>query len=155
MTARCEKRPCAVNTCVIRTSHSGRAVAIATLGELEIAVGRHDEALGHLMHVRELNKQFDSAWLSVSWVQLGTLAIMQGQLDDARELLNDGLTMSLDAESTQGDPRPGGVRPAGVGGRHPRRGSGRARRRRGNPPSSWCAGLADTFGGVKPSSSSN
>jgi hypothetical protein len=54
------------------------------------------------MQVRELNKQFDNAWLSVSWVQLGTLAIMQGQLDDARELLNDGLTMSLDAESTQG-----------------------------------------------------
>ena len=27
---------------------------------------------------------------------------MQGQLDDARGLLNDGLTMSLDAESTQG-----------------------------------------------------
>jgi hypothetical protein len=56
------------------------------------------------MQVRELNKQFDNAWLRVSWVQLGTLAIMQGQLDDARGLLNDGLTMSLDAESTQGVP---------------------------------------------------
>src|SRR5918995_5092212 len=30
------------------------AVAIATLGEREIAVARHDEALGHLMQVREL-----------------------------------------------------------------------------------------------------
>jgi predicted ATPase len=78
------------------------AVAVATLGELEMDVGRHDEALRHLMHVRELSEEFDNAWLSVSWVHLGTLAIMQGRLDDARALLNESLTMSLDAESTNG-----------------------------------------------------
>jgi predicted ATPase len=78
------------------------ATTTATLGELEMAVGRQDEALRHLMQVRVLREQFDNAWLTVSWAQLGTLAIMQGRLDDARALLNDGLTMSLDAESTIG-----------------------------------------------------
>jgi hypothetical protein len=33
---------------------------------------------------------------------MGTLAILQGRLDDARSLLDDGLTMSLDAASTVG-----------------------------------------------------
>lgn len=76
------------------------AVAIATLGNLEMAVGRHDEALPHLMQVRELAGQFDNPWISVPWADLGILAIMQGRLDDARAVLNEGLTMSLDAEST-------------------------------------------------------
>jgi predicted ATPase len=78
------------------------AMAIATLGELEIAVGRQDEALRHLNEVRQRNEQFENAWLGFSWSQLGTIAIMQGRLDDARTLLDDGLTMSLDAESTVG-----------------------------------------------------
>jgi predicted ATPase len=77
------------------------AIALATLGELEMNVGHDDEALRHLTQVRELSEQFDNAWLSVTRVQLGTLAIMQGRLDDARALLNEGLTMSLGAESTQ------------------------------------------------------
>jgi predicted ATPase len=78
------------------------AVAIDTLGELELAIGRLDDALPHLRQVRELSQQFDNAWLSVSWSQLGTLAIMQGRLEDARALLDDGLTMSLEVDSTVG-----------------------------------------------------
>ena len=78
------------------------AMAIDTLGELEMAIGRLDDALSHLRQVRELSRQFDNAWLSVSWSQLGTVAIMQGQLEDARALLDDGLTMSLEVESTTG-----------------------------------------------------
>jgi predicted ATPase len=78
------------------------AIAIDTLGELEVAIGRLDDALPHLRQVRELSQQFDNAWLSVSWSQLGTLAIMQGRLEDARALLDDGLTMSLEVESAMG-----------------------------------------------------
>jgi predicted ATPase len=78
------------------------AIAIDTLGEVELAIGRPDDALPHLRQVRELSQQFDNAWLSVSWSQLGTLAIMQGRLEDARALLDDGLTMSLEVESTVG-----------------------------------------------------
>jgi hypothetical protein len=58
--------------------------------------------LPHLGQVRELSQQFDNAWLSVSWSQLATVAIMQGRLEDARTLFNDGLTMSLQVESTVG-----------------------------------------------------
>jgi predicted ATPase len=78
------------------------AVATDTVGELEMSIGRLDDALRHLNEVRELNEQFDVMGLGFSWSQLGTLAIMQGRLDDARTLLDDGLTMSLDAESTVG-----------------------------------------------------
>jgi hypothetical protein len=78
------------------------AVAIDTLGELEVAIGRLDDALTHLRQVRELSQQFDNAWLSISWSQLATVAIMQGRLEDARTLFNDGLTMSLEVESTVG-----------------------------------------------------
>jgi predicted ATPase len=79
------------------------AIAIETLGEMELAIGRVDDALPHSRQVRELSQQFDNAWVGVSWSQLGTrLAIIQGRLEDARALLDDGLTMSLEVESTVG-----------------------------------------------------
>jgi predicted ATPase len=78
------------------------AIAASTLGEVEIAVGRLDDAVRHVTQMYELGERFDNAWLSVSWAQLGTLAVLQGRLDDARVLLDDGLRMSLEAESTQG-----------------------------------------------------
>jgi tetratricopeptide (TPR) repeat protein len=78
------------------------AVATDTLGELEMSIGRLDDALRHLTEVRQLSEQFDNMWLGFSWSQLGTLAIMQGRLDDAGTLLDEGLTESLDAENTVG-----------------------------------------------------
>ena len=78
------------------------AIAIDTLGELEVAIGRLDDAQPHLRQVRELSRQFDKAWLSVSWSQDATIAIMQGRLEDARALLDDGLTMSLEVDSNVG-----------------------------------------------------
>ena len=83
------------------------ALAVATLADLEVAVGRHDEALRHLMQVRELGEQFgnnsvNNAWLGSNWVALGTVAILQGRLQDARAMLNEGLSKSLDVESTHG-----------------------------------------------------
>jgi len=78
------------------------AVATDTLGELEMSIGRLDDALRHLEEVRELDEQLDIKWFGFSWSQMGTLAILQGRLDDARTLLDDGLTMSLNADSTVG-----------------------------------------------------
>jgi tetratricopeptide (TPR) repeat protein len=79
-----------------------KTVALSTLGQLEMAVGRLDDALPHLTQMRELSERFDKAWLSVSWTQLANLAVMQGRLDDARPLLDEGLSMSLETESTVG-----------------------------------------------------
>ncbi|HSR26274.1 MAG TPA: tetratricopeptide repeat protein, partial [Candidatus Eisenbacteria bacterium] len=78
------------------------ALAVGSLGSLETAVGRHDDALHHLREARDLAGRFDNAWLSAwSRVQLGTLALMRGQLEEARELLDEGLDMSLVARSTR------------------------------------------------------
>jgi MalT-like TPR region len=77
-------------------------VATDTLGELEMSIGRLDDAHRHLTEVRQLSEQFDNMWLGFSWSQLGTLAIMQGRLDEAGTLLDEGLTESLDAENTVG-----------------------------------------------------
>jgi predicted ATPase len=78
------------------------ALAAGTLGSLEISAGRCDDALRHLLEVRELGDRFDSAWLAAwSRVQLGTVAVLQGQLNQARELLDDALTRSVAAHSTR------------------------------------------------------
>jgi predicted ATPase len=79
-----------------------KTVALSTLGQLEAAVGRFDDALPHLTQMRELSESFDKAWLSVAWTQLANLAVMQGRLDDARPLLDGALSLSLEAESTVG-----------------------------------------------------
>jgi predicted ATPase len=78
------------------------AVATAAAGELELAMGRLDDALRDLTRARELTEQFDNTWLSVSWALLGTVAVLQGRLDDARALLDESLARSLEAESTLG-----------------------------------------------------
>jgi tetratricopeptide (TPR) repeat protein len=78
------------------------ALALNTLGALEIAVGRHDEAHAHLSEVRHLGEGLDNRWVRAgSQALLGTLAILQGQLDDARTLLEEGLVLSLESHSTR------------------------------------------------------
>ncbi len=77
------------------------ALAAGSLGWLEMSAGRSDDALRHLREVRDLADRFDSDWLAAwSRAQLGTLAVMQGRLDRARELLDDALARSLEAHST-------------------------------------------------------
>jgi len=77
------------------------AVAVATVGAMETAVGRYDDALRHLTEARDLAQRFDSAWLTAwSRVQLGLLAVMRGRFDDAGVLLDEGLGLSLSAHST-------------------------------------------------------
>ena len=72
------------------------ALAALTAGALETVLGRPDSALHHLRVMQELADRFDYAWLTASSrVLLGTLAVVRGRLDDARELLDDALDLSL------------------------------------------------------------
>jgi predicted ATPase len=76
------------------------AVAVATAGTIETAVGRYDDAQLHLSEMRDLAEGFDSTWLaSLSRAQLGLLAV-RGRLGDARALLDEGLDLSLPTHST-------------------------------------------------------
>jgi len=72
------------------------ALAASTAADLETALGRYDGALQHLRETCELADHFGYAWLIArSRVQLGTLAVLQGRLDQARELLDEALEVSL------------------------------------------------------------
>jgi predicted ATPase len=78
------------------------ALAAGSLGSMETSVGRRDDALRHVREIRDLADRFDSAWLAAwSRIQLGTVAVLQGQLDQARELLDDALGRSVEAHSTR------------------------------------------------------
>jgi ATP/maltotriose-dependent transcriptional regulator MalT len=64
------------------------ALPMFTLGSLETAVGRYDDAIGHLIAERDLGERLDNAWVAASArARLGTVAIAQGQLQEARALL--------------------------------------------------------------------
>jgi predicted ATPase len=80
----------------------GTASAALTVGSLETILGRYDDALRHLREGNDLAERFGNPWLSAtSHAQLGTLALMRGRLDEARELFDEGLDQSLAAHSTQ------------------------------------------------------
>ena len=71
------------------------ALAVFTLGFLETAVGRYDDAIGHLTVGRDLGERLDNDWLAAgARVQLGTVAVAQGRLQEARALLEEGLNFS-------------------------------------------------------------
>ena len=78
------------------------ALAAYTAALRETVMGRPDGAVQHLRETRELADRFGYAWLTAtSWVQLGTLAILQGRLDQARELLEEALDVSLANRNTR------------------------------------------------------
>jgi predicted ATPase len=80
------------------------AVAVLSAGHLEMAVGRYDDAQRHVREARDLAEpeRFDYAWLAAwSRVQLGTLAVVRGRLEEARPLLEEGLDLSLATHSTR------------------------------------------------------
>jgi tetratricopeptide (TPR) repeat protein len=77
-------------------------LAVSTAGIVETTVGRHDDAQRHLLEARDLGKRFEDAWMAAwSRVQLGTLAVVRGRLEEARALLEEALELSLAAHSTQ------------------------------------------------------
>jgi tetratricopeptide (TPR) repeat protein len=72
------------------------AEADAALGGAQTAAGRYHDALRPLSEMRDIADRFGYAWLATwSRVQLGTVAVLQGQLDRARELLDEALNLSL------------------------------------------------------------
>jgi tetratricopeptide (TPR) repeat protein len=76
------------------------AIAAFTTGSLEMALGRYDDAPGHLREVRDLAEGAGGAWLGAgSRAQLGILAVLRGRLEDARPLLDEALDLSLAARS--------------------------------------------------------
>ena len=77
------------------------AIAAFTAGWLETALGRYDDALGHLREVGDLAEVFGGNWFTAgAQVQLGILAVLRGSLGEARPLLDEALELSLAARST-------------------------------------------------------
>jgi hypothetical protein len=55
----------------------------------------------YLSEARELAEGFDGTWLTAgSRVQLGILSVVRGQLDEARALLDEALSLSLASRSS-------------------------------------------------------
>jgi predicted ATPase len=77
------------------------ATAAFTAGSLETALGRYDDALGHLREACDLAERAGGDWLNASArVQRGVLAVLRGSLDEARALLAEALDPGLAARST-------------------------------------------------------
>jgi len=78
------------------------ALAVGSLGSVEMAVARHDDALAHLREACDQAERFGNAWLAAwSRGQLGILAIMRGRPEEAGTLLDGALRLSLAAHSTR------------------------------------------------------
>jgi predicted ATPase len=76
-------------------------MAAFTVGSLEMALGRYDDASRHLREARDLAERSVGDWLAAGpRVQLGSLAVLRGRLDEARPLLDEALDMSLATRST-------------------------------------------------------
>ena len=79
------------------------ALGAYTAGLVEMTVGRYDDAQRHLTEMRDLAERLDNPWLAaVSRVYLGTVAVAQGRLEEARAPMEEGLELSLAAHSTRG-----------------------------------------------------
>jgi predicted ATPase len=77
------------------------AVAVATAGSMETGVGLYADAARHLAEAGDLAERFDSAWLTAwSRLTLGILAVLEARFDEARSLLDEGLSLGLEARST-------------------------------------------------------
>ncbi|HEY2656053.1 MAG TPA: DUF4062 domain-containing protein [Solirubrobacteraceae bacterium] len=72
------------------------AVALMSVGAMETAVGRYDDAERHLTETCALADQFASEWLSAaSRIRLGFLALARGSLDEARVAFDNALNISV------------------------------------------------------------
>jgi predicted ATPase len=78
------------------------AAALVSVGAVETAVGRYDDALSHLREAHDLAERFgNDRLIAGSQVQLGTLAVVRHQSEEARTLLDQGLDLSLAIHSTR------------------------------------------------------
>jgi tetratricopeptide (TPR) repeat protein len=78
------------------------AMALISLGTIEIALGRYDDALSHLRETSELAERFSNGrFTAAARLQLGSLALARGQVNDAFELLDDALDQNLALSNTR------------------------------------------------------
>jgi predicted ATPase len=76
-------------------------LALVTLGALETATGRYDDAERHLLEVGDLAVRFDMTWVGVaSLISLATLGLARGRVDEAWSLLDEALDLSLTIHNT-------------------------------------------------------
>jgi predicted ATPase len=77
--------------------------ALITVGSVETAARRYDDALHHLSEARDLAQRFGNDRLTTgSQVQLGNLAVMRHQPpEEAQALLDRALDLSLEIHSTR------------------------------------------------------
>jgi predicted ATPase len=76
-----------------------QAFAALTVGMVEAALGRHEDARAHLTEVYELGGQFDNIWLeSTARTQLASLAVRDGHLEEARALLTESVEAEEETE---------------------------------------------------------
>ena len=77
------------------------AQASADLGAVEMAMGRYDDALSHLDEMHDLAERFGYPWLAAwSQVLMGTIAVDQGRLNQARDQLDEALEQGQSANIT-------------------------------------------------------
>ncbi len=78
------------------------AAALITLGSLETAAGRYDDALRHLREAHDLAERFgNDRLITGSQIQLGILAVMRQRPEEARAVLDQALELSLAIHSTR------------------------------------------------------
>lgn len=77
------------------------ATAAFTIGSMETALGRYDDALRHLRESHDLAERVGGDWAAAAARgQLGILHVLRGSLGEARPLLEEALDRSLAARST-------------------------------------------------------
>jgi predicted ATPase len=75
------------------------AFAALTIGGVELALGRDEDARAHLTEVAELGRRFGNDWMtSAARTQLAALAVRSGRLEEARALLVDSVDAGDDTE---------------------------------------------------------
>jgi predicted ATPase len=78
------------------------AMALVSLGSIEIALGRYEDALSHLREMSDLaNRLSDARFVAAAQVSLGSLALARGRLDEAFEELDNGLDLNLALSNTR------------------------------------------------------
>jgi predicted ATPase len=78
------------------------AMALVSLGSIESALGRYDDALSHLRELNDLANRFsDARFVAAAQVSLGSLDLARGQLDMASEELDRGLDLNLALSNTR------------------------------------------------------
>ena len=76
------------------------ALALVSTASVELALGHHDDGLRHVMEAQGLAGRFDAPWLdAVSRITRATFAVAGRDFDEARDLLEEAMMLSLSGHS--------------------------------------------------------